>query len=149
DELRRMRGNPVPWLDSMDPAWRDKVDLDRALAAERRAVTNAIDDLGRFANWRRQAAQAGLGLLLSVAVNVGKQKAAEWIRSTEGEAYVRYFERQLAMTQAWRAYMGSSCLKWKEHDRVERLQLLHDGLLRAYDLELGFVIEIDREIDPG
>ena len=149
DELRRMRANPVPWMDSMDPNWRDKVDFDRVLAAERKAVEGAIDELTSLSSWRRQAAQAGLGVLLSVAVNVGKQAASEWIRSTEGEAYVAFFEQQLAMTQAWRAYMGSSCLKWKEQDRVERLRLHYDALLKAYDLELGFVIATDKPIDSA
>ncbi len=148
-ELRRMRTDPVPWLEAMDPQWRSKVDLEAALAAERRSVTNAIDDLARLGSWRRQAAHVGLGILVSVAVNVGKQKAEEWIRSKEGEAYVAFFEKQMAMTQAWRAFMGSSCLRWKEVDHVDRLQAIYDAMLKAYDLEMGFVISTDQAIDLG
>lgn len=147
DELRRIRNDPNSWMDRMDPRWRDKVDLDRVLDAERRALMNAADELSRLSTWRRQAAQAGLGFLVSAAINVGKQKAQEWIRSREGEAYVAFFEKQMAMTQAWRAFMGSSCLRWQEHDRVERLQRHYDALLKAYDLELGFVIGINEPID--
>lgn len=146
-ELRRMRTNPVPWLDAMDPYWRSKVDLEAVLAAERRSVTGAIDDLAKLGSWRRQAAHTGLNILVSVAINVGKQKAEEWIRSKEGEAYVAFFEKQLAMTQAWRAFMGSSCLRWKEVDHVDRLQAIYDAMLKAYDLEMGFVISSDETID--
>ncbi len=146
-ELRHLRSDPVPWLERMDPNWRSKVDLEAALTAERRAVTGAIDDLAKLGSWRRQAAHAGLGILLSVAVNVTKQKAQEWIRSREGEAYAAFFEKQLAMTQAWRAFMGSSCLRWKEVDNVARLQGVYDAMLKAYDLELGFVVDTNQPID--
>lgn len=147
EELRRIRANPNSWMDAMDPRWRDKVDVDALLDAERRALQGAAEDLSRLSSWRRQAAQAGLGFLVSAAINVGKQKAQEWIRSNEGEAYVAFFEKQMAMTQAWRAFMGSSCLRWNEHDRVERLQQHYDALLKAYDLELGFVVATNKPID--
>ncbi len=147
DELRRIRADPNSWMDALDPRWRDRVDVDGVLDAERRALQGAADDLARLSSWRTQAAHVGLGFLVSAAINVGKTKAQEWIRSGEGEAYVAFFEKQMAMTQAWRAFMGSSCLRWNELDRVERLQQHYNALLKAYDLELGFVIGTNKPID--